>query len=111
MKSSAAMAGLPVAVRRELTRLGRDLSAARRRRRLTTALVAERAFVSRNTITRVERGDAGVSIGIYATVLFVLGMAGRLGAVAASNEDEIGLGLEIERLPKRVRAARHEPLR
>jgi transcriptional regulator with XRE-family HTH domain len=103
MKRSAAMAGLPTAVRRELARLGLDLSAARKRRRLTTAIVAERAFVSRNTITRVERGDPSVSIGIYATVLFVLGLGDRIGALADAGADQIGLGLENEQLPKRIR--------
>jgi transcriptional regulator with XRE-family HTH domain len=100
------MAGLPTSVRRELARLGQDLSMARKRRRLTTAIVAERAFVSRNTITRVERGDASVSIGIYATVLFVLGMPDRIGALADPTADRIGLGLESEQLPKRVRLAK-----
>ena len=106
MKRSASSAGLPTAVRRELSRLGLDLSAARKRRRLTTAIVADRAFVSRNTITRVERGDPGVSMGIYATVLFVLGLAERIGALADPSADRIGLGLEAEQLPKRVRSAR-----
>ncbi len=97
------MAGLPSSVRRELVRLGQDLSAARKRRRLTTAIVAERAFVSRNTITRVERGDASVSIGIYATVLFVLGMPGRIGALADPGLDHVGQDLAAEQLPKRIR--------
>ncbi len=69
-------------------------------------MVAERALVSRNTLARVERGDPGVSMGIYATVLFVLGMAGRLGELAEPGRDPIGLALENEHLPKRVRLPR-----
>jgi transcriptional regulator with XRE-family HTH domain len=67
------------------------------------ALVAERAFVSRGTLARVERGEPGVSLGIYATVLFVFGMADRVGELADSGKDPVGLALEDERLPRRVR--------
>lgn len=67
------------------------------------AIAAERALIDRKTLRRVERGDPGVSMGIYATVLFVLGMADRLGAIADAATDVVGLGLEQERLPKRVR--------
>lgn len=52
---------------------------------------------------KVERGDPAVSIGIYANALFALGLADRLGMVADRRYDEIGLDLEDERLPKRVR--------
>jgi len=52
---------------------------------------------------KVERGDAGVSLGIYATVLFVLGMADRLADLADIRHDELGLMLEEERLPERIR--------
>jgi transcriptional regulator with XRE-family HTH domain len=106
MKATRALPALPLAVRRALDKLGRDLSAGRRRRRLTMALVAERAMVSRSTLARVERGDAGVSIGIYATVLFVLGMADRIGDLAEPGADAVGLALEEERLPQRVRTPR-----
>jgi transcriptional regulator with XRE-family HTH domain len=106
MRSTRAIPALPVSVNRALRKLGADLSAARRRRRLTMAMVAERALVSRPTIGRVERGDAGVSIGIYATVLFVLGMADRLGDLADPRADATGRMLEDEQLPKRVRPPR-----
>lgn len=103
MKSSRALPALPPSVRAALSKLGEDLSRARRRRRLTVALVAERALVSRNTIARLERGDPGVSIGIYATVLFVFGMTERLAELADVRFDVIGLGLDEENLSKRVR--------
>ena len=44
--------------------------------------------------------------GIYATLLFVLGMADRLGDLAASKNDPVGLQLEEENLPQRIRVAR-----
>ena len=74
------------------------------------ALVAERAMISRTTLARVERGDAGVSMGIYATVLFVLGMGARIGDLADPRTDEVGLALETERLPRRVRLPRKRPV-
>ena len=68
--------------------------------------MAERAFISRSTLVRVEKGDPGVSMGIYASVLFVLGVADRLGDVMDAARDPVGLSLEEERLPRRIRAAR-----
>ena len=68
--------------------------------------MAERAFISRSTLVRVEKGDPGVSMGIYASVLFVLGMADRLGDVIDAARDPVGLSLEEERLPRRIRAVR-----
>ena len=67
------------------------------------ALLAERALLSRTTLTKIERGDPGVSVGAYATVLFVLGMADRLADLADPRHDAVGVDLEAERLPKRIR--------
>jgi transcriptional regulator with XRE-family HTH domain len=92
-----------LSVRRNFIKLGADLSAARRRRRIPTQLMAERAFISRPTLARVERGDPSVSMGIYATILFVLGMNDRIGKLAEPSSDEIALSIELERLPLRIR--------
>ena len=115
VKSSPALLALPLPVERALVQLGHDICIARRRRNLTSALVAARAFVSRNTITRVERGDAGVSLGIYASVLFVLGLTDRLAHLADPACDSLGMDLAAEQLPRRIRSGRstqavaHEP--
>lgn len=106
MKQSQAQSALPLGVRKALTKLGGDIAVARKRRRLTMAIVAERAFIGRNTLTRVERGDPGVSLGIYTTILFVLGLAGRIGDLADPLTDTVGLSLEEERLPQRTHLAR-----
>jgi hypothetical protein len=42
-------------------------------------------------------------LGIYATVFFVLGMTDRLAELADPRHDPVGLGLEAERLPQRIR--------
>jgi hypothetical protein len=67
------------------------------------AIVAERAAISKPTSIRVERVDPTVSIGSYATVLYVLGMGDLLADLAASKNDPVGLQLEAEDLPQRIR--------
>lgn len=67
------------------------------------AIMAERASISRTTLNKVERGEAGVALGIYASVLFVLEMVGRLSDLADPTTDPFGLELEEERLPQRIR--------
>jgi len=97
---------LPIPVRRALAKLGGDIRDARRRRRIPTALAAERASISRTTLVKIEKGDPGVAIGLYATVLFVMGMADRVGDLADAKNDSVGLQLEEERLPQRIRRKR-----
>lgn len=94
---------LPLQIRRTLHQVGSDLRDARKRRRLPTAIVAERAQISLPTLHRVERGDASVGFGTYAIVMWVLGMSDRLTQLAAVETDVAGLELEEERLPKRIR--------
>jgi len=97
---------LTIPVKRALHKLGGDIRDARRRRRIPMALLAERARLSRTTLTRVEKGDPGASVGAYATVLFVLGMTDRLADLADPRHDSVGLALEEERLPQRIRIPR-----
>jgi transcriptional regulator with XRE-family HTH domain len=96
---------LPLPVKRALAKLGADIRSARLRRRISTTIMAARAFITRTTLLKVERGDPGVSLGIYATVLFVLGLTPRLADLADARADATGLQLEEERLPKRIRQA------
>jgi len=97
---------LPIPVNRALQKLGHDIRDARRRRRIPVAILAERASISRMTLGKVEKGDPGVSMGTYATVLFALGMGEGLGDLADARMDAVGLGLEEERLPQRIRRTR-----
>jgi len=98
--------GSPIPVRRALRKLGHDIRDARRRRRIPVSIMAERASISRMTLHKLERGEPGVSMGTYATVLFVLGLAERLGDLADPKNDPVGLALEEEHLPQRIRRAR-----
>jgi transcriptional regulator with XRE-family HTH domain len=98
--------GTPTPVIRTLRKLGHDIRDARRRRRLPVAILAQRASISRTTLSKIEKGDAGVSLGTYATVLFIMGMADRLADVADPRHDAVGLELEEEHLPERIRLSR-----
>ncbi len=103
MKESKAKTALPPGVKRAIRKLGTDVAAARRRRQIPHALMAERAFIAPSTLSRAERGDPGVSIAIYATLLFVLGLGNRLGQLADVAYDPVGQALQDEALPKRIR--------
>lgn len=94
---------LSIPVRRALLRLGSDIRDARRRRRIPTAVMAERALIARSTLVKVEKGDPSVSLGIYATVLYALGMIHRLGELADVSNDPTGLAFDEQRLPQRIR--------
>lgn len=99
------MLTLPIPVARALRKLGHDIKDARRRRRLPMSIVTQRASISEPTLIRIEKGDPKVAIGSYATVLFVLGMADRLADLVDPKNDPVGLQLEQENLPKRIRGA------
>lgn len=94
---------IPIPVARALRKFGEDLKNARKRRRIATKLAAERASISRTTLTKIERGDSGVSIGAYAKVLFTLGLISHLSDLVDIKFDKLGQSLETEQLPKRVR--------
>ena len=100
-KSSRVTFPPPVAL--VLDKLGSDIKSARLRRRIRATTVAERARISRTTLHKIERGDAGVSIGKYTSVLHVLGFHAGVGDLADRSLDKVGLDMLEESLPKRVR--------
>ncbi|HEV8041686.1 MAG TPA: hypothetical protein VGP62_22605 [Bryobacteraceae bacterium] len=108
MGKDASSSRTPSPVARALRKLGHDIRDARRRRRIPVAILAQRASISRMTLNKVEKGKPGVSAGAYATVLFTLGMAGRLADVADPRHDSVGLALEEEHLPQRIRLPRRQ---
>src|SRR5262245_41538355 len=106
MRRPQAGASLPIPVARALRKLGHDIRTARLRRRLATAVMAERAAISRTTLNKAEKGEPGVAMGTYATLLFVLGMTERLAELADIKHDDAGLALVEEQLPTRIRHRR-----
>lgn len=95
---------LPSKLRRGLKKFGQDIGIARRKRRLTVAMMAERIGVAQSTYLRAEKGDPKVSFGVYAMVLFVLGFGDAIAELIDARKDDQGLLLDVERIPKRVRA-------
>src|SRR5579863_944487 len=110
MRTSRSSVVLPIPVKNALRKLGRDLRDARRRRRIPVAIAAQRASISRTTLVKVEKGDPSVAFGIYATVLFVMGMTQRLADLADPRHDAVGLQLDEKQLPQRIRGV-HKPKR
>jgi transcriptional regulator with XRE-family HTH domain len=97
---------LPIPAAHALRKLGRDIALARRKRRISTADMAARLFVSRDTLWRLERGEPTVSAGTLAAAIFVLGLHDRLANLAAPSTDELALSLDEQRLPKHIRRSR-----
>ena len=103
MKSHS-ISTLPVAARKALAKLGADIAVARKKRRISTVSMAERAFLSRSTLARIEKGDPSVSMGAYLSVLAILGLVKHFGQVADRANDTLGLDMDEDRLPKRIRS-------
>ncbi len=97
---------LPPKIKRALAKLGADIAVARKRRSLTTSMMAERIGVAKSTYLKVEKGDPSVSMGAYAMAFFALGFDEALGEILDVKRDDQGLLLDAERLPKRVRPKR-----
>ena len=86
-----------------LNQMGEQIRLARLRWHLSAELVAERAGISRMTLSNIEKGSPSVAIGSYAAVLHALnGMDKDLLLVA--KDDELGRKLQDLELPTRRRA-------
>ena len=91
------------ATKQILETMGEQIKLARLRRSLSTALVAERADISRATLWKVEKGDPSVASGIYAAVLHALNnMDSDLLLIA--KDDKLGRTFQDLALPVRKRA-------
>jgi len=75
-----------------LEQMGENIKLARKRRKLTALLVAERAGIARSTLYLVEKGDSSVAMGAYFNVLRVLGLQNDFLKLAA--DDELGKKLQ-----------------
>lgn len=75
-----------------LERMGENIKLARKRRKLTTIQVAERADIARSTLYLIEKGDPGVALGAYFNVLRVLGLQEDILKLGA--DDEFGRKLQ-----------------
>ncbi len=99
-KSKAIM--LPRRVVLNLETMGQQIKLARKRRKLSLSAIAERAQCSELTVMRVERGAPTVSLGIYARILYGLGLDKDLLRIA--EKDDAGNALVNLQLLKRNQA-------
>ena len=98
---------MPPATTRALRALGENLAIARVRRRESQRAWARRLGVSVPTLIRMERGDPGVGVGIYATALWLIGKADALPDLAAPATDRGAIESDVRAAIKRraVRSA------
>lgn len=89
-----------------LTHVGEQIKLARLRRKFSSELVGERAGISRNTVTALEQGKPGVSIGHLLSVLNALGLENDLLKVAL--DDELGRKLQDADLSPKERAPKRQ---
>ncbi|MBQ7680552.1 MAG: helix-turn-helix domain-containing protein [Butyrivibrio sp.] len=73
---------------KQLEQVGEQIKLARLRRNYKATLIAERAGISRATLWKVEKGDPGVAIGVYAKVLYAIGLPDDILLLA--RDDELG---------------------
>ena len=106
-KASNALQTLPPEATAALERLGEHLALARVRRKESQREWAGRLGVSVPTLARLERGDPGVSAGILATALWMMGRVQALGELAAPEQDAGALEFDI-RAARRTRAVRSQ---
>lgn len=94
---------LPDDLDRKLRTMGEDIAAARKVRRMTQEDLAERIGVSRITVVRMERGDAGTSFGALAGAAWVMGLEDALTGAFSPDKDPVFQREARLGLPQRVR--------
>jgi transcriptional regulator with XRE-family HTH domain len=100
---SLGKSAIPRQMLAELKKVGEDIRYARIRRNFTMEELSKRAGISRPTLDKVEKGAPSVAIGIYARVLFILGITGTISQLADFSSDSISRDIEISKLPQRVK--------
>lgn len=95
----------PLGVQTQLRVYAENLRAARMRRGISVARLAEKAGISPRTLHRIEAGEPGVA---FAAVINVLWAMDLLPRIADPNSDEEALRLELARTRRSSR--RHREL-
>ena len=103
-KSSAHNDFLPPQALQAMQALGADLALARKRRKQSLREWAARMGVSVRTLQRMEQGDPGVGMGIYAMAVWLLGRSQALAQVALPELDMAALDQDISKAKQRGQA-------
>ncbi|MBI6546105.1 MAG: helix-turn-helix domain-containing protein [Cyanobacteria bacterium NC_groundwater_1444_Ag_S-0.65um_54_12] len=85
--------------RRLLAEFGERLRLARLRRKLSATAVAQRAGISRTTLSNAEHGNPSVTLGTYLRILATLGLENDIKQLAA--DDKVGRKLQDLALERR----------
>jgi hypothetical protein len=107
-KSSEHNDWLPAQAQAALRELGAALAVARVRRHESLRGWAQRIGVSVRTLQRLEAGDPGVGMGVYAAALWLIGRADAMAALADPALDrgaqEVDVQAARDRLARRGRS-------
>jgi len=68
-----------------MEQVGENIKLARKRRKLTTIQVSERAGINRSTLYQIEKGNGSVSMAAYFNTLRVLGLQDDFLKLAADD--------------------------
>jgi transcriptional regulator with XRE-family HTH domain len=68
-----------------MEQMGENIKLSRKRRKLTTIQVSERAGIDRSTLYQIEKGNGSVSIAAYFNTLRVLGLQDDFLKLAADD--------------------------
>ncbi len=102
-RSTLSAAGMPENLKKQLKTLGEHIRLARKRRGMTMQDMAERMFITRKTLKRLESGDPGCSLGILASALLVLGLEDDLDLIANPDKDDVGNAIDRVKYEKSKR--------
>jgi len=90
--------------RRILAEMGENIKLARLRRKFSAEQVAERANISRPTLSSIEKGKPTVSIGSYFLVLQILGL--EKDFLLLAKDDKLGRKLQDANINTNKRASK-----
>lgn len=107
-KSSLHNEFLPPQAAQAIATLGHNLALARLRRKESLRSWALRMGVAVRTVQRMEKGDPGVGMGVYALALWTMGRSQDLAQMALPEHDMGALDLELQVAQKRGRVARNK---
>jgi len=94
---------LPSPAEYALKKLGNDINSARRRRRITKEIMSKRTGICINTLSKIENGNPNTSMAAWVSILYVLDLLDNFKDICDLKNDEMGIILEDEDLPKRIR--------
>ncbi len=104
-KSSAHNDFLPLQASQAIAALGQNLALARLRRKESLRSWALRMGVAVRTVQRMEKGDPGVGMGVYALALWMMGRSQEMANMALPENDMAALDLELQIAKNRGRAS------